>query len=96
MGEYSFISVLVSQVFNPNTFKLIAATADYKNSNIVDWLSNNMRKKIEDIIRNVYGYFFKILIGLKDKPIKVQNHWRAVLVNFLQKTRVELPPLASY
>ena len=55
-----------------------------------------MRFKVEDIIRKVYAYFFKILMGLNGKPTNVQNHWRAVLVNFLQKTRYNLASLTSY
>lgn len=34
-------------------------------------------------------------MGLKDKRIEVQNHWRAALVNFLQSARVQVPPLTS-
>jgi len=88
------IRLYVSQLSNLNTFKLIEAVADHKNSDIVDWPSNTMRMKVETTIVKVYEYFIKILIGLKDKPVEVQSHWRAVLVNFLQKNRINnLPPL---
>jgi len=72
------------------------AASDYKNRNMVNWPSDAMRTKAEKIIVKVYKYFFKILLGLKDKPVEVQSHWWAMLVNFLQKDRIDLPPLPTH
>ena len=72
------------------------AASDCKNHNMVNWPSDVMRMKAEKIIVKVYEYFFKILLGLEDKPVEVQSHWQAILVNFSQKDHIDLPPLPMH
>ena len=95
-GWVSIYSILYLKFLIRPIFKLITAIADYKNPNIVDWPDCTARAAAEDTIRKVYGYFFKVMMGLRGKSMDVQNHWRAALVNFLQETRVNLPPLTNY
>ena len=81
-GWVSIYSILYLKFLIQPISKLITAIANYKNPNIVDWPDCTAWAAAEDTIRKVYGYFFKVMMGLRGKSMDVQNHWRAALVNF--------------